>query len=224
MKSATTCGSNWTRKCRAPTGRSTFHYRQLQNHWWWLAARSVMPRLTMMVPKLSLLLLVLHRLHWTVKLLDFRTLSNNHLGASGYVNSCFHQDPRLNIVCYPVLEKAFRHMIDSFGQANNGVLPEVIVWYRGGASTGAYQQILKNEMKGEFRVYCWNCKFLFSTASTVCYSPRWLHSADHFRSVHSKQPLKTIRQRRQGSSRRWTECTSWYGSYRFRCHPQQVRL
>ena len=66
--------------------------------------------------------------------------------------------------------------------------------------------------------------FLFSTASTVCYGSRGLPSADYFRSVHSKQPLKTIRQRRQGSSRRWPECTSWYGSYRFRCHPQQVRL
>ena len=40
-------------------------------------------------------------------------------------------------------------MIESFGNANNGVLPEVIIWYRGGASTGAYQQILKNEMKGK---------------------------------------------------------------------------
>ena len=55
----------------------------------------------------------------------------------------------MNIVCYNVLEKAFKHMIESFGNANNGVLPEVIIWYRGGASTGAFQQILKNEMKGK---------------------------------------------------------------------------
>jgi len=83
--------------------------------------------------------------------------STTTTGATGYVNSCFHQDPRLNIVCFNVLERAFKHMIESFGNANNGVLPEVIIWYRGGASTGAYQQILKNEMKA-LRQLCSNVR------------------------------------------------------------------
>ena len=44
--------------------------------------------------------------------------------------------------------EAIKTLMGKFQDANGGALPEKIIWYRGGASTGSYQQILKNEMKG----------------------------------------------------------------------------
>ena len=69
-------------------------------------------------------------------------------GATGYINHVAYQDPRLNIVCYNVMLEAIKTLMTTFQDANGGALPEKVIWYRGGASTGAYQQILKNEMKG----------------------------------------------------------------------------
>ena len=72
------------------------------------------------------------------------------VGGTGYVNHVAYQDPRLNIVCYNVMLEAIKNMMGKFQEANGGALPEKLVWYRGGASTGSYQQILKNETKGNF--------------------------------------------------------------------------
>ena len=70
------------------------------------------------------------------------------LGGGGVINYTDYQDPRLNIVCYHVMLDAIKFMMTTFQDKNGGALPEKVIWYRGGASTGSYQHILKNEMKG----------------------------------------------------------------------------
>lgn len=40
------------------------------------------------------------------------------------------------------------HFIKEFMARNNGAKPERIFWYRGGASEGSLQAILKNEFQG----------------------------------------------------------------------------
>lgn len=68
-------------------------------------------------------------------------------GASGYVNYVGHQDPRLSVVTEGVLENAILHFVSEFMAKNDNAKPERIIWYRGGASEGSLQAILKNEMQ-----------------------------------------------------------------------------
>lgn len=68
-------------------------------------------------------------------------------GATGYINYTDYQDPRLNVVTQSVLEGALMHFIKEFMARNNGAKPERIFWYRGGASEGSLQAILKNEFQ-----------------------------------------------------------------------------
>ena len=70
------------------------------------------------------------------------------IGATGYVNIAVHQDPRLNIIPYDNMKEAIKFMIESFLDANGNQPPSKIIWYRGGASVGSLQTILKNELIG----------------------------------------------------------------------------
>ena len=45
--------------------------------------------------------------------------------------------------------KAVKFMIQSFMEANGNQPPVKIIWYRGGASVGSLQTILKNELIGK---------------------------------------------------------------------------
>ena len=88
-------------------------------------------------------------------------------GATGLVNFVEHQDPRLNIVSRNALKASFEKMIVAFCDVNDGQRPQVIIWYRGGASSGAYQQILKNEMK-VLRELCAEKNYYPSFSFIVC--------------------------------------------------------
>jgi len=74
-------------------------------------------------------------------------------GATGYINYTAHQDPRLNIVTFRVMEEALMHFVKEFMARNNGSKPERIFWFRGGASEGALQAIMKNEMEAIRRIF-----------------------------------------------------------------------
>ena len=63
-------------------------------------------------------------------------------GATKYINDAFHQDPRLNIVAKDTMKAALNFMIIK----QNRPPPSKIIWYRGGASEGQLQMILKAEM------------------------------------------------------------------------------
>ena len=65
-----------------------------------------------------------------------------------------HQDPRLNIIPYENMQTVVKFMIESFRDANGGQPPAKIIWYRGGASVGSLQTILKNELVGKRSVLC----------------------------------------------------------------------
>lgn len=67
-------------------------------------------------------------------------------GGTGYVNTAVHQDPRLNIIPYENMEKAIKFMFGEFLNKNGNQPPSKIIWYRGGASVGSLQTILKNEL------------------------------------------------------------------------------
>ena len=54
------------------------------------------------------------------------------------------------------MKEGFTRLIRHFREINGGVLPEKIIWYRGGGSTGLFQSILKNEVGGKLQ----NSKFL----------------------------------------------------------------
>ena len=75
------------------------------------------------------------------------------LGATGYVNTAVHQDPRLNIIPYDNMKQAIKFMIEAFLDANGNQPPSKIIWYRGGASVGSLQTILKNEFLGKSAFY-----------------------------------------------------------------------
>ena len=76
------------------------------------------------------------------------------LGATGYINIAVHQDPRLNIIPKDNMRKVLQFLIESFMDANGNQPPVKIIWYRGGASVGSLQTILKNELVGKCFVLC----------------------------------------------------------------------
>ena len=65
------------------------------------------------------------------------------------MNNAWHQDPRLNIIPYDNMKEAIIFMINSFLDENGNQPPSKIIWYRGGASVGSLQTILKNEFLGK---------------------------------------------------------------------------
>ena len=71
------------------------------------------------------------------------------LGATGYVNTAVHQDPRLNIIPYDNMKQAIKFMIEAFLDANGNQPASKIIWYKGGASVESLQTILKNEFLGK---------------------------------------------------------------------------
>lgn len=74
-------------------------------------------------------------------------------GATGYISYAEAQDPRLAIVNRRILQNALMHFIKTFMERNNGAKPERIIWYRGGASEGSLQAILKNEFDALRKIF-----------------------------------------------------------------------
>jgi eukaryotic translation initiation factor 2C len=72
-------------------------------------------------------------------------------GGTQYVNYVHHQDPRLAIIHYQTFKAALQFLIGQFIARNGGAKPEKIIFYRGGASEGATQAILKNELADGIR-------------------------------------------------------------------------
>ena len=225
QKFAETFGWSSTKRWAAPIGKSTAPCHHHPSPSWSLVAHSVTPRLTTTVKRESPPLSVSPQppdkvLFWhnnflhTISVYFFINEKYHFtLGGTGYINHVAYQDPRLNIVCYNVMLQAIKNMMGKFQDANGGALPEKLIWYRGGASTGSYQQILKNEMKGNFRIF-----FYWDSA---CFSHSWhmqpegiqwcsLQSGHHLRRLRAKQPLEAFRQKCKWPSRRRPKRTSWH--------------
>ena len=111
------------------------------------------------------------------------------------MNIAVHQDPRLNIIPYDNMQQAIKFMITQFLDANGNQPPSKIIWYRGGASVGSLQTILKNEFLGKsaFLLMDLILVFIFSNSKDFGKLATRLQTRNHFHLHCSKSSSEDVR-------------------------------